>query len=55
LREAVALWEEHQAQRRRPEAEHTPAEAAARVLELRKGNMLPEGETIKVLINYGWA
>jgi hypothetical protein len=34
---------------------HTPAEAAARILELRKGNILPEGETIKDLINHGRA
>jgi hypothetical protein len=51
VQEAVALWEEQQAQRRRPEARHTPAEAAARILELRKGNMLSEGETIKDLID----
>ena len=31
------------------------AEAAARILELRKGNILPAGETIKNLINYGRA
>jgi hypothetical protein len=29
------------------------AEAAAHILELRKGNRLPEGETIKDLIRYG--
>jgi hypothetical protein len=33
----------------------TPAEAAARIRELRKGNHLPDGETIKDLINYGRA
>jgi hypothetical protein len=55
VQEAVALWEEYQSQRRPPEARHTPAEAAARILELRKGNMLPEGETIKDLINFGRA
>ena len=36
-------------------AEHTPAEAAARIRELRKGNILPAGATIKDLINYGRA
>jgi len=55
VQEAVALWEEHRAQHRPPQAKHTPAEAAARILELRKGNMLPAGETIKDLINYGRA
>ncbi len=55
VQEAVALWAERQAQRQAPEAKHTPAEAAARILELRKGNFLPEGETIKDLINYGRA
>jgi hypothetical protein len=55
VQEAVALWEERQALHPTPRAKHTPAEAAARILELRKGNMLPEGETIKDLINYGRA
>jgi hypothetical protein len=32
---------------------HTPAQAAARILELRKGTKLPDGETVKDLINYG--
>jgi hypothetical protein len=53
--EAVALWEERQASRLTREPKHTPAEAAARILELRKGNILPEGETIKSLINFGRA
>jgi hypothetical protein len=39
----------------RERREHTPAEAVARILELRKGNRLPEGVTIKDLINYGRA
>jgi hypothetical protein len=34
---------------------HTPAEAAARIRELRKGNLLPPGVTIKDLINHGRA
>ena len=56
VREAVALWEERQAQQRQAaKPKHTPAEAAARIRELRKGNVLPEGETIKDLINYGRA
>jgi hypothetical protein len=56
VQEAVALWEERQAPRRSsPDAKRTPAEAAARILELRKGNILPDGETIKDLINYGRA
>jgi predicted transcriptional regulator len=53
VEEALALWEAHQALRRHPG--RTPAQAAARILELRKGNTLPEGETIKDLINYGRA
>jgi len=55
VQEAVALWEKRQAQRQPEAAKHTPAEAAARILELRKGNILPEGETIKDLIDYGRA
>jgi Arc/MetJ-type ribon-helix-helix transcriptional regulator len=56
VQEAVALWEEQQAVRQAPQRpQHTPAEAAARILELRKGNILPAGETIKDLINYGRA
>jgi predicted transcriptional regulator len=57
VQEAVALWEERQAQqlRQAPKPKHTPAQAAARIRELRKGNFLPEGETIKDLINYGRA
>jgi len=57
VQEALAEWEERQAERpaapTRPQ--HSPAEAAARILELRKGNMLPAGATIKDLINYGRA
>jgi Arc/MetJ-type ribon-helix-helix transcriptional regulator len=33
----------------------TPAEAAARIRELRKGNMLPEGMTIRAMIDEGRA
>jgi hypothetical protein len=39
----------------RIEEPHTLAGAAARILELRKGNLLPPGETIKDLINFGRA
>jgi hypothetical protein len=53
--EAVALWEKRQALRQPQVPKHTAAEAAARILELRKGNILPEGETIRDLINYGRA
>ena len=53
VQEALALWQASQAQRQ--QAKHTPAEAAARIRELRKGNYLPEGETITDLINYGRA
>jgi len=56
VQEAVALWEERQAERLRvTKPKHTPAEAAARIRELRKGNFLPEGETIEDLIKYGRA
>jgi predicted transcriptional regulator len=54
--EALAEWEERRAEHHAPtRPQHTPAEAAARILELRKGNMLPKGETIKALINHGRA
>jgi Arc/MetJ-type ribon-helix-helix transcriptional regulator len=33
----------------------TPAEAAARIRELRKGNVLPEGMTIRAMIDEGRA
>jgi hypothetical protein len=57
VQEAVALWEERQAERLRhvSKPKHTPAEAAASIRELRKGNFLPEGETIEGLIKYGRA
>ena len=45
---ALAEWEERQAEREAPaRPQHSPAEAAARTRELRKGNMLPAGATIK--------
>lgn len=55
VQEALALWEAKQAECQAAQPKHTPAEAAARILELRKGNILPAGETIKDLINYGRA
>jgi hypothetical protein len=56
VQEALAEWEERQAECRAPaRPQHTPAQAAARILELRKGNILPAGETIKDLISYGRA
>jgi len=33
----------------------TPVEAAARIRELRKGNLLPEGMTIRAMIDEGRA
>ena len=36
-----------------PQPRLTPGETVARKFELRKGNVLPEGETIKDLINFG--
>jgi predicted transcriptional regulator len=56
VQQALTEWEERQAEREattRPQ--HSPAEAAARIRELRKGNMLPAGATIKDLINHGRA
>jgi hypothetical protein len=55
VREAVALWEEYQASRMPLGPKHTPAEAAARILQLREGNILPDGETMRDLINFGRA
>jgi len=53
VQEALAVWQTRQAPRH--QNGHTPAQAAARILELRKGTKLPDGETIKDLINYGRA
>jgi hypothetical protein len=57
VQEALSLWEERQAKELRQAAKpnRTPQQAAARIRELRKGNRLPEGETIRDLINYGRA
>ena len=57
VQEALAEWEERQAERPAPTRpqQHSPAEAAARIRELRKGNILPAGATIKDLIDYGRA
>ena len=56
VQEAVALWEERQAQQRQaPKRKHTPVEAVCRIRELRKGVRLSEGVTIKDLISYGRA
>jgi hypothetical protein len=55
VREAVTRYLEQRRVRRgqAPEPIHTPAEAVARILELRKGNLLPPGVTIRDLINFG--
>jgi hypothetical protein len=57
VREAVTRYLEQRRARRgaAPVPIHTPAEAAARILELRKGNLLPPGVTIKDLIDFGRA
>jgi hypothetical protein len=56
VQEAVALWEARRTEQlRTAKHKHTPAEAAARIRELRKGVRLPEGLTIKDLINCGRA
>jgi len=53
VQEALALWQAREMQHRK--SKHSPAQAAARIRELRKGNILPEGETIKDLVSYGRA
>lgn len=54
--EAVELYlQERRARRGAPAPKHTPAKAAARIRELRKGNVLPPGVTIKDLISHGRA
>jgi len=57
VREAVTCYLEHRRARRGAalDSTHAPAEAAARILELRKGNLLPPGMTIEDLINFGRA
>jgi len=56
VREAIELYlQERRTLAANRDQPRTPAEAAARILELRKGNILPEGETIRDLINYGRA
>jgi hypothetical protein len=56
VQEAVAEWEERRAECPAPaRPQHSPADAAARIRELRKGNILPAGTTIQDLINYGRA
>jgi hypothetical protein len=57
VREAVTRYLERRRAGRGTicEPKHTPAEAAARILELRKGNLLPPGVTIEDLINFGRA
>jgi hypothetical protein len=53
VRDAVTRYLEQRRARQGPKPVHTPAEAVARILELRKGNLLPPGVTIKDLINFG--
>ena len=54
VQEAVTLWEKRRiGQDRYRNPTHTPAQAAARIRELRRGNFLPEGETIEDLISRG--
>ena len=56
VRDAIALWQEREArQGQAAKPKHTPAQAAARIRELREGNFLPPGESIKDLINHGRA
>jgi predicted transcriptional regulator len=53
VQEALALWQARQIPQGNVGC--SPAAAAARIRELRKGNALPEGETIKDIIDYGRA
>ena len=55
VEEAIAQWEARQAERHAPRPGHTPAQAVARIRELRKGVILPPDETIKDLIDHGRA
>jgi hypothetical protein len=57
VREAVTRYLEQRRIRpgAQPKPKHTPADASARILELREGNVLPSGVTIKDLINFGRA
>ena len=54
--EAFSLWvERERAQGKRKTDTAKAQEAAARILQLREGNLLPEGVTIQDLINEGRA
>ena len=55
VEEAIAQWEARQAERLAPKPGHTPAQAVARIRELRKGVIRPPDETIKDLIDHGRA
>ncbi len=56
VEEALSLWVERERQRsEQPRATLSKTQAAARILELRKGNFLPPGVTIEDLINEGRA
>jgi hypothetical protein len=59
MREAVMRYLEERRTRRcmaaKANMHHTPAEAATRILKLRKGNILPAGVTISDLIDFGRA
>lgn len=50
--EAVALWETRRDLSAQEDADR-PAKAAARILELRRGAELPQGESIKSMIEHG--
>lgn len=54
VRAAVALWERRQLHRP-PGPKLSLAEAAAKLRDLREGNFLPAGDTLKDLIDYGRA
>jgi len=59
IREAVTRYLEERRTRQcmvpKTSPTRTPAEAATRILELRKGNILPPGVTISDLIDFGRA
>jgi hypothetical protein len=55
LRDAVQRYLSESHRDARPAIRRTPAEAAARMREHRKGTFLPEGVTIRNLTDYGRA
>lgn len=54
VHEAFSLWvERERAETSKPHSRESARSAAARILALREGNILPEGVTIRSLIDAG--